>query len=55
MAVARGQTINGFYVVTVEDAAAPHRQTDPDVSLPRYFATATWRVAGQPWTPTPTP
>ena len=51
MAVARGQTINGFFVVTVEHVSAGARQSDPDVNLPRYFATATWRVAGQPWTP----
>lgn len=53
MAVGRGQTINGFYIITVEDVGMPHRQTDPDVNLPRYMGTATWRVAGQPWTPTP--
>jgi hypothetical protein len=55
MAVARGQTVNGFYIVTVEHAAAPYRHPDPDVILPRYFATATWRVAGMPWTPPPPP
>lgn len=53
MNVGRGQTINGFYVVTVEGVGWPHRYTDPDVNLPRYMGTATWRVAGQPWTPTP--
>jgi hypothetical protein len=53
MAVARGQTIDGFYIVTVESVGTPQRQTDPDVILPRYFATATWRVAGMPWTPAP--
>jgi hypothetical protein len=51
MRIARGQTINGYYVVTVEDVDMPYRQTDPDVILPRYFATATWRVTGVPWTP----
>ena len=55
MAVARGQTISGFYVVTVESVGTPQRQTDPEVILPRYFATATWRVAGQPWNPPTAP
>lgn len=50
MSVARGQTINNFYIVTVENADVPKRQTDPDVILPRYLSTVTWRVAGQPWT-----
>jgi hypothetical protein len=51
MAVGRGQTLDGFYVVTVENAGVPARQTDPDVNLPRYFALVTWRMTGMPWTP----
>jgi hypothetical protein len=51
MAAAIGVTVSGWYVVTVEGVSAPARQTDPEVIWPRYFATATWRVAAQPWTP----
>jgi hypothetical protein len=51
MSAARGQTVNGWYVVGVMGVVAPHRLTDPDVILPRYRATVTWRVAGQQWNP----
>lgn len=51
MGAARGQTVAGWYVVGVEGVVAPHRLTDPDVILPRYRATVTWRVAGQQWNP----
>lgn len=51
MAAGRGQTISGWYVVGVMGVVAPHRLTDPDVILPRYRASVTWRVAGQPWNP----
>jgi hypothetical protein len=51
MAAGRGQTINGWYVVGVMGVVAPHRLTDPDVILPRYRASVTWRVAGQQWNP----
>lgn len=48
---ARGQTINGVYIVGVSGVGVPERRTDPDVNLPRYLGQVTWRVAGQPWTP----
>ena len=51
MSAARGQTVNGWYVVGVMGVVAPHRLTDPDVILPRYRASVTWRVAGQQWNP----
>lgn len=51
MSAARGQTIDGWYVVGVMGVVATHRLSDPDVILPRYRATVTWRVAGQPWNP----
>lgn len=51
MSAARGQTVNGWYVVGVEGVVAPHRGDDPDVILPRYRAAVTWRVAGQVWNP----
>lgn len=51
MSAARGQTVNGWYVVGVMGAVAPHRGDDPDVILPRYRAAVTWRVAGQQWNP----
>ena len=55
MSAARGQTVSdgtsNWYVVGVMDAGVAQRRTDPDVILPRYFATVTWRMAGQPWTP----
>jgi hypothetical protein len=51
MSAARGQTVNGWYVVGVSGVVAPHRLTDPDVILPRYRASVTWRVAGQQWNP----
>jgi hypothetical protein len=51
MNAARGQKINGFTVVGVMSASPAQRRTDPDVILPRYLSSVTWRVAGQPWTP----
>jgi len=51
MSAARGQTVNGWYVVGVMGVIAPHRLTDPDVILPRYRSAVTWRVAGQQWNP----
>jgi hypothetical protein len=51
MSAARGQTVNGWYVVGVMGVVAPHRLSDPDVILPRYRAAVTWRVAGQQWNP----
>lgn len=51
MSAARGQNINGWYVVGISGVVVPHRLTDPDVILPRYRAAVTWRVAGQPWSP----
>lgn len=51
MSAARGQSINGWYVVGVMNVVAPHRLTDPDVSLPRFRSMVTWRVAGQQWNP----
>jgi hypothetical protein len=51
MAAARGQTIQGWYIVDVPAAGVAMKRTDPDVILPRYLSTVTWRVAGQPWTP----
>lgn len=55
MAAARGQSVsdgtNNWYVVGVMGVVAPHRLTDPDVILPRYRASVTWRVAGQQWNP----
>jgi hypothetical protein len=51
MSSARGQTVQGWYVVDTLNVGAPQRRDDPDVNLPRYMGTVTWRVAGQPWTP----
>jgi hypothetical protein len=51
MSAARGQTVNGWYVVGVMGVVAPLRLSDPDVILPRYRAAVTWRVAGQVWNP----
>lgn len=55
MSAGRGQSVsdgtNNWYVVGVMGVVAPHRLTDPDVILPRYRATVTWRVAGQQWNP----
>lgn len=51
MAAARGQIVNGWYVVGVMNVVLPHRLTDPNVSLPRFRSMVTWRVAGQQWTP----
>jgi hypothetical protein len=51
MGAARGQTINGWYVVGVMTASPASRRTDPNVNLPRFLSTVTWRVAGQLWTP----
>jgi hypothetical protein len=55
MSSGRGQTVSDgvsdWYVVGVMGVVAPHRLTDPDVILPRYRASVTWRVAGQPWNP----
>ena len=51
MSAARGQTVDGCYVVGVPNVVAPMRLSDPDVILPRYRAMVTWRVAGQPWNP----
>lgn len=55
MGAARGQTISdgttNWYVVGVMGVVAPHRLTDPDVILPRFRASVTWRVAGQQWNP----
>jgi hypothetical protein len=55
MGAGRGQTVsdgtNNWYVVGVMGVVVPHRLTDPDVILPRYRASVTWRVAGQPWNP----
>lgn len=51
MSAARGQTIDGWYVVGVMAVMAPTRLSDPDVILPRYLSSVTWRVAGQPWMP----
>lgn len=52
---ARGQTISDgsldWFVVGVMGVVAPHRLSDPDVILPRYRASVTWRVAGQQWNP----
>lgn len=51
MSAARGQSINGWYVVGVMNVIVPHRLSDPDVILPRYRSMVTWRVSGQPWNP----
>ena len=56
MSAARGQTITdannvNWYVVGVSGVVVPHRLTDPDVILPRFRASVTWRVAGQQWNP----
>lgn len=51
MGAGRGQTVNGWYVVGVMGVVAPHRLTDPDVNLPRFRSSVTWRVAGQQWNP----
>jgi hypothetical protein len=55
MSAGRGQTVSdgvtGWYVVGVMGVVGTHRATDPDVILPRYRASVTWRVAGQPWNP----
>ncbi|HWV47680.1 MAG TPA: hypothetical protein VN039_16910 [Nitrospira sp.] len=55
LSAARGQTVSdgtdGWFVVGVMGVVAPHRLTDPDVILPRYRASVTWRVAGQQWNP----
>jgi hypothetical protein len=51
MGAARGQTINGWYVVGVMTVIPPTRLTDPNVNLPRFRSAVTWRVAGQLWTP----
>lgn len=55
LSAARGQTISdgttNWYVVGVMGVVAPHRLTDPDVILPRYRFSVTWRVAGQQWNP----
>lgn len=51
MSAARGQTINGWYVVGVMGVMMPARLTDPNVNLPRFRSAVTWRVAGQQWTP----
>lgn len=51
MGAARGQTINGWYVVGVMAVIAPARLTDPNVNLPRFRSAVTWRVAGQQWNP----
>ena len=55
MSAARGQTVNdgttNWYVVSIPAVGVAQRRTDPDVILPRYLATVTWRMAGQPWTP----
>lgn len=55
MSAARGQTVNdgtsNWYVVGVMGVVVPHRLTDPDVILPRFRASVTWRVAGQQWNP----
>lgn len=51
MGAARGQTVNGWYVVGVFSVGLPQRLTDPDVNLPRFRASVVWRVAGQPWNP----
>ena len=44
-------TTNWFIVGVISAAGPPLKRSDPDVILPRYLATVTWRVAGQPWTP----
>lgn len=55
MSAARGQTVsdgtNDWFVVGVMGVVVPLRLTDPDVILPRYRASVTWRVAGQQWNP----
>jgi hypothetical protein len=55
MGAGRGQTVSdgttNWYVVGVMGVVDTHRATDPDVILPRFRASVTWRVAGQPWNP----
>lgn len=55
LSAARGQTVSDgtsdWFVVGVMGVVAPHRLTDPDVILPRYRSSVTWRVVGQQWNP----
>ena len=48
---AQGQTVNGWFVVGVSGVVVPHQLTDPDVILPRFRSSVTWRVVGQQWNP----
>jgi hypothetical protein len=44
---ARGQLIDGAYVLRVINTVAPTRLTDPNVNLIRYRSMVTWRMPGR--------
>jgi len=50
VAAVTGQTISGWYIVSVLSVVGGRRLTDPEVptNLVRYRSAVTWRVAGQP-------
>jgi hypothetical protein len=50
MGAADGTTVNGFYITYIPSVGVAQRRTDPDVNLPRYLASVTWRIPGQPIT-----
>lgn len=46
---AGGQTVMGWYIITVVSVVGGSRLSDPNVPLPRYRSAVTWRVAGRPY------
>lgn len=44
----QGLTVMGWYVIGLVGASGSHKLPNPDVNLPRYRSSLTWRVAGRP-------
>ncbi|MCC9181079.1 MULTISPECIES: hypothetical protein [Mycolicibacterium] len=47
LVAARGLTVNGWFISGAAGPVLPHRNSDPQVPLPRYRAMVCWRVQGQ--------